>query len=116
MTRLHAVITSVKPDGIHINEHLAGAKEETEMAADGQLQWANMSNASCQTAMGYNQQSDMSAFYAPRHAAAPTARPSAMPRATTKSAMGYKQTQWAPPTTSRPTKRCARSASEWLPP
>ena len=94
MTRLHAVITSVKPDGIHINEHLAGAKEETEMAADGQLQWANMSNASCQTAMGYIQQSDMSAFYAPRHGSRPYGSTVSYAESHDEERMGYKQTQW----------------------
>lgn len=47
MKRLHDVIKSVKPNGIHINEHLAGVEEETVMANDGQLLWGNFnSNAS----------------------------------------------------------------------
>lgn len=54
MTRLHSVIKSVKPNGIHINENLAGAAEEKAMGNDGQLQWANVNNASCQFAMGYD--------------------------------------------------------------
>lgn len=54
MKRLHAVIRSVKPDGIHINEDLAGSREETELANDGQLQWANINNASCQYTMGWD--------------------------------------------------------------
>ncbi len=45
MKRLHAVITSVKPNGIHINENLAGSQEEKEMGNDGQLQWANVNDA-----------------------------------------------------------------------
>lgn len=52
MKRLHAVIRSVKPNGIHINEHLAGADEETQMANDGQLLWGNFSHNSCQFAIG----------------------------------------------------------------
>ncbi len=52
MKRLHAVITSVKPNGIHINEHLAGASEETPMAQDGQLLWANFNYNFSQFAIG----------------------------------------------------------------
>ncbi len=41
MKRLNDVIKSVKPNGIHINEHLAGMKEENEMASSGELNWLN---------------------------------------------------------------------------
>ncbi len=54
MIRLHGVIKSVKPNGIHINELLGGAREETALAEDGQLQWANINNASCQFTMGWD--------------------------------------------------------------
>ncbi len=54
MIRLHNVIKSVKPNGIHINENLAGTKEETALGNDGQLQWANINNASCQFTMGWD--------------------------------------------------------------
>lgn len=54
MKRLHAVIKSVKPNGIHINEDLAGAREETELGEDGQIQWANVNWTSCQFAMGWD--------------------------------------------------------------
>lgn len=53
MKRLHGVIKSVKPDGIHINENLAGDQEEIEMGNDGELQWANINNNSCQFTMGF---------------------------------------------------------------
>ena len=52
MKRLHSVITSVKPDGIHINENLAGAAEEKEMGNDGELQWANINSARRNFAQG----------------------------------------------------------------
>lgn len=54
MKRLHGVIKSVKPNGIHINELLAGAQEEKVLGEDGQLQWANVNNASCQFTMGWD--------------------------------------------------------------
>lgn len=53
MKDLHQAIKEVKPNGIHINENLAGSTEENEMAADGQLNWgAGLNNNSCQYAMG----------------------------------------------------------------
>lgn len=54
MIRLHKAITDVKPDAIHINELLGSASEENKLSADGQLNWANINNASCQFAMGWD--------------------------------------------------------------
>ncbi len=54
MKRLHQVIKSVKPNGIHINELLAGPAEEIVLGRDGQLQWANINDASCQYTMGWD--------------------------------------------------------------
>lgn len=62
MKRLHGVITSVKPDGIHINENLAGDKEEIAMGEDGEIQWANLNNSSCQFTMGYSTDCDLMNF------------------------------------------------------
>ena len=58
MRDIQEVMLEVNPDCIFINENLAGAKEENEMAAYGQLNWANLNNSGCQYAMGY--QSDAS--------------------------------------------------------
>ncbi|MDE6267163.1 MAG: hypothetical protein K2M07_07430 [Muribaculaceae bacterium] len=66
MKKLHAAIKAVKPNGIHINENLAGDREENEMAADGQLNWSNVNDASgkyAQATAGVDNQ--MSGFYAP---------------------------------------------------
>lgn len=52
MAKLHAVITSCKANGIHINENLAGSSEETKMANDGQLNWSNFSYNCTQLAKG----------------------------------------------------------------
>ena len=87
MIRLHGVIKSVKPNGIHINELLGGAREETALAEDGQLQWANINNASCQFTMGWDN-GDMNLYrflFQPRQPSVGAA-PWHMPRATTKSA------------------------------
>jgi len=64
MKRLHDVIKSVKPDGIHINENLAGAQEEIAMGNDGEINWANINNASCQYAMGYDSDDNLNRFLA----------------------------------------------------
>lgn len=54
MKRLHAVIKSVKPDGIHINEDLAQAQEEIELGNGGMLQWANINRSSGRFVSGWN--------------------------------------------------------------
>ena len=94
MKRLHAVITSVKPDGIHINEHLAGAREENEMAADGQLNWSNMNYAACQTAMGYNSGAGMNGMYAVSNGGRQWGSTVAYAESHDEERMGYKQLMW----------------------
>ncbi len=64
MKELHAAMMEVKPDAYFINENLAGAKEENEMAADGELNWANINNESCQFAMGWPEGCNLNRFYA----------------------------------------------------
>lgn len=64
MKRLHDVIKSVKPNGIHINENLAGASEEIAMGKDGEINWANINNASCQYVMGYDSDDNLNRFLA----------------------------------------------------
>ncbi len=66
MKELTEVIKSINPNGYSINENLATAKEENEMAENGQLNWANINNASCQFAMGYSSDSNCNRFYAPK--------------------------------------------------
>ncbi len=62
MKALHAAMKEVNPNVYHINEHLAGSQEENAMAADGQMNWANLSNASCQFAMGFSSGADCNRF------------------------------------------------------
>ncbi|MCM1319971.1 MAG: alpha-amylase family glycosyl hydrolase [Muribaculaceae bacterium] len=66
MTRIHSAMKEVNPDAYFINENLAGAKEENEMAADGQMNWANVNYAACQFAMGYSEDSNLNRFNAER--------------------------------------------------
>lgn len=65
MRELQKVVESVNPNAYFINENLAGAKEENEMAETGQLNWANINGAGCQFAMGYNSNSNLNRMYAP---------------------------------------------------
>lgn len=65
MKRLHAVMKEVNPDAYLINENLAGAQEENDMAADGELNWANLNTQGGQYAMGYQTNSSLERFYAP---------------------------------------------------
>lgn len=65
MKALQEAMESVSPGAYFINENLAGAQEENEMAATGQMNWANVNNAGCQFAMGYSSDSDLNRMYAP---------------------------------------------------
>ncbi len=65
MKDLHAVITSVNPAAIHINELLGDASEDNAMGADGQLNWNKVSNAAYAFAQGVASQSaNVKGFYA----------------------------------------------------
>lgn len=66
MIELQQVVLDVNPNAYFINENLAGAKEENEMADFGQLNWANVNNAGCQFAMGYSSDSNLNRMYAPK--------------------------------------------------
>lgn len=66
MKALHAAMKEVKPDAYFINEDLAGAQEENEMAQDGETNWANINHQSGQYAMGYlDDDASLNRFYAP---------------------------------------------------
>ncbi|MCH5347302.1 MAG: hypothetical protein J1E63_09340 [Muribaculaceae bacterium] len=62
LKRLHSYITANNPRAIHINEGFMTPQEETELAADGQLQWYNVNGNSCQWAIG--NASNLRDFYA----------------------------------------------------
>lgn len=93
MTRIHAALKEVKPDAYFINEHLAGSKEENEMAADGQMNWANVNNASCQFVMGYSSDSDLNRFHSERDSRL-WASTVSYAESHDEERMGYKQAQY----------------------
>lgn len=63
MKRLHDAMREVNPDAYFINENLAGAEEENAMAADGELNWANINTPS--TNYELMSDADLNVFYAP---------------------------------------------------
>lgn len=64
MIKLHGYMKEINPAAYCINENLAGVQEENEMAADGQLNWHNVNEGSCQYAMGFSAKSGTDAFVA----------------------------------------------------
>lgn len=66
MKKLKEVVDAARPGAYFINENLATAREENAMAESGELNWANVNNAGCQFAMGYQSESDMNRLYAPK--------------------------------------------------
>lgn len=65
MIELQKVVESINPNAYFINENLAGAQEENAMAAEGQLNWANVNTEGQQYAMGYQSNSGLTRMYAP---------------------------------------------------
>lgn len=94
MARLHQAISQVKPDVIFINEHLATAEEENRLASDNDLNWANINNASCQFAMGYQSDSNMDRFYAPLDGGRINGSTVSYAESHDEERMAYKQQQW----------------------
>ncbi|MDE7426244.1 MAG: hypothetical protein K2M79_00395 [Muribaculaceae bacterium] len=90
LERLHKVIMSVKPDGIHINENLAGAKEEIEMGNYGMLQWANINDSSCQYSMGWTSNSSLTRFLATKDGNRPWGSTVSYAESHDEERMGYK--------------------------
>ncbi len=64
MRAIQEAMNEINPDAFFINENLAGAQEENEMAAFGMLNWANVNEAGCQFAMGYITNSNLNRMYA----------------------------------------------------
>ena len=93
MRYLQDVILSVNPNGYCINENLAGAKEENEMAETGMLNWANVNEAACQFAMGYYQDSNMNRLYAPQDSRTWGSTVSYL-ESHDEQRLAYKQDQW----------------------
>lgn len=94
MKKLHGYITEIKPDAYHINENLARSDEENAMAADGQLNWANVNDAGCQYAMGYTNNGNMNRFNAAQDSRTWGSTVSYL-ESHDEQRLAYKQDQWA---------------------
>lgn len=94
MKELHDAMREVSPTAYFINENLATAREENEMAADGELNWANVNNSSCQFAMGYNSDASLARFYAPYDGSRTWGSTVSYAESHDEERMAYKQTQW----------------------
>lgn len=65
MRALREHMIASRPDAYFINENLAYADEENAMAADGEINWANVNYSARQYVMGQASGSSLNRFYAP---------------------------------------------------
>lgn len=93
MRRLDKAIKEANPAGYCINEDLAGEREENEMGADGELNWANWNYAGCQFAMGYSDGSPLSGVWAPKNGRTAGTTVSYL-ESHDEERLAYKQDQW----------------------
>ena len=93
MKRLHDAMREVNPDAYFINENLAGAKEENEMAADGELNWANVNDAGCEYAMGYSSKASLNRMWAVRDSRTAGSTVAYL-ESHDEQRLAYKQDQW----------------------
>ena len=93
MKELQKVVESVNPSAYFINENLATAKEENDMAESGELNWANINDAGCQFAMGYKSDSNLNRFYAPKDSRTWGSTVSYL-ESHDEQRLAYKQNQW----------------------
>lgn len=64
MRAIQEAMNEVNPDAYFINENLAGAREENQMAETGMLNWANVNTEGCQYAMGVSTNSGLQRMWA----------------------------------------------------
>lgn len=64
MRAIQQAMNEVKPGAYFINENLAGAQEENEMAQTGMLNWANVNSSGIQYAKGYSSNSALNRMLA----------------------------------------------------
>ena len=93
MKVLHNAMREVNPDAYFVNELLGDASEENQMAADGELNWNNINNNSCQFAMGYDTDAALHGFSATNYGRTWGSTVS-YAESHDEERMGYKQNQW----------------------
>lgn len=93
MKAIKEAMDEVKPDAYFINENLAGAKEENEMAALGMLNWANVNNEGCQYAMGIANNSGLARMWAVKNSRTEYSTVAYL-ESHDEERLAYKQTKW----------------------
>lgn len=93
MKAIHNAMREVNPDAYFINENLAGAKEENEMAEDGELNWANVNDPGCQFAMGYTSNSNLQRMWAVKDGRTPGSTVAYL-ESHDEQRLAYKQDMW----------------------
>ncbi len=94
MRELQKVVEAVNPDAYFINENLATPREENAMAETGQLNWANVNEAGCQYAMGYQSDSNLNRMYAPKDGSRLWGSTVSYLESHDEQRLAYKQNQW----------------------
>lgn len=118
MLYLQSVMMEINPDAIFINENLAGAQEENEMAQTSwkdynnmQMNWVNVNDPACQYAMGYSSGSNMNILLATKNSRVWGSTVSYL-ESHDEQRLAYKQDQWAPSTIKgNPVTSCQRLGS-----
>lgn len=91
MKNLHDAMREVNPDAYFINELLGDAKEENEMAKDGELNWLNNNDQGCEFAMGWK--SNLNSMWAKRASRTPGSTVSYL-ESHDEERLAYKQDMW----------------------
>lgn len=94
MIAFQKIVESINPDAYFINEDLATAKEENAMGEHGQLNWANINDAGCQFAMGYQERSNLNPMYAPKNDNRLWGSTVSYLESHDEQRLAYKQNQW----------------------
>ncbi|MDE6741664.1 MAG: hypothetical protein K2J58_04970, partial [Muribaculaceae bacterium] len=94
MRELQKVVEAVNPNAYFINENLATPQEENAMAETGQLNWANINEAGCQFAMGFQSDSNLNRFYAPKDGQRLWGSTVSYLESHDEQRLAYKQNQW----------------------
>lgn len=93
MARLHEAMREVNPDAYFINELLGDAKEENEMAKDGELNWMNVNDPGCEFAMGWLSKSNLNSMWATK-AGRTAGSTVAYLESHDEQRLAYKQNEW----------------------
>lgn len=94
MRELQKIVEAVNPNAYFINENLATPREENAMAETGQLNWANVNEAGCQFAMGYQSDSNLNRMYAPKDGSRLWGSTVSYLESHDEQRLAYKQDQW----------------------